>query len=323
MALPILFIMLLFVFAAGGAVGLTREEDSSYPRRLDAVKQVAHRFPGRLRPGASPYRDLGLLAGIYLQTKWQMDSGRDALSIWFLVNQSLTLAPLVYSQEYEANPHQPCEQSDYVRTYPTRDPDRAPLTQVATCRAWKEYFRASDAAAADLASEDPRRRLKGGWLQRTKVTQLLWDAHNTAIRHSIWQYAEEFTKVPVPEEELSFWRGWIRLVFFSEKVAPSTTDLLLRPFLVATMPERSPLGMEGFRIEDQPALRRAFLVWLTRGHIDRNRFLQIFGQPGARLTGDLEMLKRHMFRATSPGDAAVDPVVERLMQDVIDHHRSP
>lgn len=302
---------------------MTREEDSSYPRRLDAVKQVAHRFPGRLRPGASPYRDLGLLAGIYLQTKWQMDSGRDALSIWFLVNQSLTLAPLVYSQEYEANPHQPCEQSNYVRTYPTRDPDRAPLTQVATCRAWKEYFRASDAAAADLASEDPRRRLKGGWLQRTKVTQLLWDAHNTAIRHSIWQYAEEFTKVPVPEEELSFWRGWIRLVFFSEKVAPSTTDLLLRPFLVATMPERSPLGMEGFRIEDQPALRRAFLVWLTRGHIDRNRFLQIFGQPGARLTGDLEMLKRHMFRATSPGDAAVDPVVERLMQDVIDHHRSP
>jgi hypothetical protein len=311
----------------------------AYPARLAAIREVARRYPGRIANVGHQYREMGLVAGIYMQTQWQHESGRDELPIWFLVNEMLTLAPYAYMQEYQANPGLPCEQSPYALAHPTRSAAVAPIHIEDACRTWKDYFRACDDVKRDLSSKNPLVRLRGAWNQRTVVNRKLWRAHTTAIRFALWQYRDEFAGVDVPEPELAFWRGWIKVVFLSEKISPSTTDLLLKPFLTLAMPPCSPLGASSCSASEQPPLRSAFLAWLMRGKVDQQEFLLVFGgrpaaPPGGRLaavvlspvmaetTPDLAPLREPaLAAAVSSGlraDAiAIDPGVDELLDAVV------
>src|SRR4051812_33686446 len=69
---------------------------ASYTARLGKIREIAARFPGRIAPAGHEYREMGLMAGIYMQTLWQHQSGRDELTIWYHVNATLTLAPRAY-----------------------------------------------------------------------------------------------------------------------------------------------------------------------------------------------------------------------------------
>lgn len=200
-------------------------EASDYDCRLDAVRRLGELFPGYRSGLGHEHRRLGLFAGIYLQTRWQRNTGRDALPHWFLVNQGLTLAAYAYALEYLADPDQPCARSRYVGDHPTRDAANAPVTQVDTCRAWKAYFRAATARRP-----------------RSELRRLLWRAHTTSIRHALWQYEAEFDRADVPASELTFWRVWIKVVLAMERPAPATTDWVLGPLLSLSMPAGAPLG---------------------------------------------------------------------------------
>jgi hypothetical protein len=274
-----------------------KEADASYPNRLKAILEIARRYPGRVSSAGHQYRELGLLAGIYMQTLWQHESGRDELSIWYYVNYNLTLAPWMYMQEHLKNPKEPYDQSFWVKTHPTRDAARAPIRTVDHCAAWKDYFKSCDEAEADLKSMNPLRKIRGMYNRRVTVNKKLWKAHTTSIRYSLWQYADQFAQPGIPEGELAFWRGWIKLVFLCEKISPSTTDLLLKPMLNMAMPPCSPLGTEGCSASEQPALRRAFLAWLMRGKVDQQEFLAVFGGKPSGATRMAAMI------ATEPGAA--------------------
>src|SRR5438045_4142099 len=101
------------------------EHVPDYNARLRAVAQLGRRFTGGFNDSG-----LGLFGSIYLQTDWQKNSGRDALPIWNLVNESLTLLPYECYRQYEVGPGLVTESSNTA------------------AQAWVEYFRAADRVAA-------------------------------------------------------------------------------------------------------------------------------------------------------------------------------
>ncbi len=238
---------------------LSQNDNASYPKRLEAVRELGKLFPGFLLPLGHKHRSLGLFAGIYLQTKWQYDSHRDEIPLWFFVNQSLTLAPLAYAKEFLVDAN--TSESKYVKNHQTRDVSHAPITQDDTCRAWKTYFQACTKNASSV-----------------QLSRLLWKAHTTAIRFSLWQYASEFEDAHVPKEEIAFWQGWIRLVLGLETIAPFTNDVLLQPLLSLTMPRTSPLGDKDAQILKQPLFRCLFLLLIMRKAAPMKSFLERYGR---------------------------------------------
>lgn len=234
--------------------------DRSYDVRLQAVEELGKRFPGPISALGFKHRELGMWAGIFMQTLWQADSGRDRLSIWYLINQSLTLAPLAFYKEYRGNPDTFHTESSYVRQNPTRDTHLAPLTQTDVAKAWKEVFKTHDYTRSLIQSKNILKRLKGHGIRIT-LQRKLWKAHTTSMRHAIWQNLPLLRHADIPEEELKFWRGWVRFILFNEKVSPPTTDFFLKPFLDAAMPPHSPLDSSS-QIR-HPLLRRFLLGLLT------------------------------------------------------------
>lgn len=318
--------------------------DASYEARILAVRTLGERYPGLVHGLGFEYRELGLWAGILIQTKWQKESGRDDLDIWFHVNRNLTLLPLVYHHEYAPDPDLPYEASPYVVNHPTRGGAQAPVTHVDTCRAWKEYFKAHDAAAAADREGGFLGRFGNGFRKWFVVTRKLWRAHTTAMKQAIWEYLPEFRSSPHPREELRFWAGWIRFVFFSEKLAPPTTDILGKPILNAAMPECSPLGLEPCTLRRQPFLRRAFLRLLTRGDIDPGRYFEIMGEldpsgswVAGRVAGtvavagdlDLETRMEHrrallrLLEAVRTGPSPCDPRLDRFLSGLLGPSPAP
>jgi hypothetical protein len=207
-----------------------------YEERLRAIREVARRFPGR----ADADCGLGLWAGVYLQTKWQKDSGREDLRVWNLVNANLTVAPLAYAREYSRN-------------------SALKPNELSGAKVWKDFFGCQDSAAALCRSDRRADRIRGILRMRFIVPRKFWRAHNASIALAVREHFEIFRDAPPPKEELAFWSGWIRFLVFCEMISPPTTDFVLRRFLTAAMPPTSPLGGAGDRIQDQPLLRRVFL----------------------------------------------------------------
>lgn len=235
------------------------DDPFDYGTRMEAVQALGRRFPAFVQTRGFENRRLGIWAGIMLQTQWQLDSGRAKFPIWRHVNETLTLAPHAYSLEYLEEPEGDAAASRYAAEHPTRDAAHAPITQVDVCRAWRAFFRAHDEAKRKLESEHVHERLGGKLDARVKVTRLLWKAHTAAVRHAVWQHADEFARPGVPEDEARFWRNWVDFVYVIEKVGAPATDLFARPILDKIMPECSPLGGAGCALGAQPLIAKGFL----------------------------------------------------------------
>ncbi len=106
--------------------------DLSYSHRLELVEKLGNLFPGKIYPLGFKQKKLGYFAGIYLQTKWQQESGRDKLPIWYLVNHSLTLSPFKYAQEYLEHPVKDTSQvwKIYFKTGKLKDMWKAHTTSI-------------------------------------------------------------------------------------------------------------------------------------------------------------------------------------------------
>jgi len=196
-----------------------------YEERLRAIQEVALELPGFTVPIGRQEQELGLWAGIFIQTTWQRDSGRDLLPVWHLINEKLTLEPKRYFDEYQKNRMQ-IDASD-IHT-------EGPVTEAHARSAWMNYFRTAE-HWKHTATRLPF------FIEKYDLSRKMWCAHTTAMRWGLTQHRQTLRAQDVPLAERSFWRGWVRFVLWHEKIAPPTVDFVMRPFLTRTMPMHSPL----------------------------------------------------------------------------------
>ena len=148
----------------------------TYPQRIAILKTLARRYDAGAAPG-SPLAKYGLWAGGLTQTRWQLDSGRDGIELWNLVNFGLTVETTAYANELAAakrgarDPATLCATSAFVAANPTPATLGPPVDRAAVCEAWMKLFVAERAGAAPA-----------------DLQQLMWLATTTSIVHSLRVY---------------------------------------------------------------------------------------------------------------------------------------
>jgi len=211
--------------AADGAAQdkVFRSDDPyQYLDRLELVNEMSAMH--RINMGQG--QRLGSWAGIYYFTKWQYDSRRDLLPIWELVNRSFTYNPYEYSCCLELGDIDSCL-SEGNRN---------------VCQNWITLF------------EDCSRGARPGG------GQLLWNAHVTALRQSIKDHGDYLATTGITEDEMLYWRGRIRLIYFLSAINYPTRAHFVRPIVRYMEPPCAPLGGPGCEVKCMDTiLRRAYL----------------------------------------------------------------
>ncbi len=250
------------------ARGVDDDLDASYARRIEYVDDWGHRYPGDVPGSDEPLDDLGIVAGMMLQTTWQKDFGRDAEPMWRLINAGLTAQPYRLSLEFRQNGNVDCRRGPFVSDHPTRDVDRAPLTRGDVCRAWRAYFMVGDAIR--------EAGLGGGGVAHSIAQGCLWDAHTKSIVHELWQHRRELRGGGLAEQERRFWANWIGAVFtLAEGVYP-TTAIENAFFSARLMPGCGPLGDEACRLDRFSGAQLIFLAALTARDRSVDRLIEEF-----------------------------------------------
>lgn len=218
--------------AAPSVIAATTE--FTYPQRIEILKTLARRYDAGASPG-SPLAKYGLWSGVLTQTRWQLDSGRDGIDLWNLVNFGLTVETTAYANELAAakrnarDPATLCATSAFVRANPTPATLGPPVDRAAVCEGWMKLFVAERAGVA--ASE---------------LQQLMWSATTTSIVHSLRVYGGAFTRPDVSTElEQNFWGSWIELLFALEAMNHPTDGAGTQRASRVVMPPCSPIGGAG------------------------------------------------------------------------------
>jgi hypothetical protein len=198
-------------FAAVAAPLAAQATPENYPERLEMIVNLGRRYPGFVADAGGTYRDIGLWAGIAIQTAWQMDSGRMALPLWERVNYSLTVIPFELAKRYERGEQCPDD----------------------LCRAWYDYFQ--------IAAEPRRNRDVPYWRDESwrRAQRTLWTAHERSVDFAREQYKPAIDEAlrATPDQEKYFWLGWVRTVpalalgiqpTFDEAIARRSSELFPR-----------------------------------------------------------------------------------------------
>ncbi len=201
-----------------------------YPERLRMVRELARNIPG-VRYRKTP---LGLFAGIYLQTQWQLESGRNSIPHWYLVNEMLTAAPYHYYRDFRAD-----TESEYV-------PRDARLRKL-----WYRYFR---------EAEEIQKRYR---VRSLLLPFFLWQAHTSSMKFVIAENPILLTGKDITKEEFAFWKNWVRFILLGRYVPIPTTVSIVGPVLSHTMPTCSPLCPQVLKDESTSPLRKYFLKVFT------------------------------------------------------------
>jgi hypothetical protein len=233
MAARIRFLTVLVLFAACNLlvqVVVARAVEIPYPERLLRVQALSEEF--KLRGPAPTQNSLGSWAGIYYFTQWQLDSGRDHLLIWELINQEFTIKPFELAQELSLDPDLECE--------------HRPSPQV--CEKWLRLFRES-------------RRQPGS----RKGERWLWNSHMAALTDSILRHREELEQAPMPEEERRFWRGRTCTIYGLNRINYPTSAEFIIPIVKNLEPPCAPLGAAHCQVEDlRPLERRRYVQQMIK-----------------------------------------------------------
>lgn len=247
-----------------------------YPERIDLVEALAREYPGVIEDG-HPLGDLGLWAGIHLQTEWQDESGRNAIPHWRLMNYGLSVEPTIYAREYEAaaeiagaGAEAVCASSPYARVDPGPGTDDPAISRVDVCEAWTAYFiAATDGTAA------------------AELQALMWDAHTMALINRLREVRGELdeSRAGTPEE-FNLWANWIETVFLLDASEFSTQASTSATASEQFMPPGSPVGSEGCRVDgDDLGSSEAFVAALVArpGSIERifERYAAVEANPTA------------------------------------------
>jgi hypothetical protein len=206
----------------------------TYPQRIEILKKLARRYDAGASPG-SPLAKYGLWAGTLTQTRWQLDSARDAIELWSLVNFGLTVETTAYANELAASkrtardPATLCATSAFVRANPTPSTLGPPVDRAAVCEGWMNVFLAERQGVAP-----------------DELQKLMWSATTTSIVHSLRVYGGAFTRPDASTElERNFWGSWIELLFALEAMNYPTDGAGSVRITQVLMPPCAPIGGTG------------------------------------------------------------------------------
>jgi hypothetical protein len=213
-----------------------RDRIVSYDERLDLVEALGARYPGKVAPGAILAED-GLWAGIFVQSRWQRDSGRENVPLWNLLNASLTVEPSIYAAELEAaapgaDAEALCGSSAYVLAHPTPAVPGPSIDRTSQCEAWMRYF---------LGSRQG--------LPATTLQSLIWDAHTASLMHTARVDREALDRAGAGAPlEYNFWASWMEITILLDAIDFPTSGAETAPVARDLMPPCSPLGTPGCQL---------------------------------------------------------------------------
>jgi hypothetical protein len=213
-----------------------RDRIVSYDERLGLVEALGARYPGKVTPGAILAED-GLWAGIFVQSRWQRDSGREDAPLWNLLNASLTVEPSIYAAELQAaapgaDAGALCGSSAYVLAHPTPAVPGPSIDRADQCEAWMGYF---------LGSRQG--------LPATTLQSLIWDAHTASIMHTARVDREALDRAGAGAPlEYNFWAGWMEITILLDAIDFPTSGAETLPVARDLMPPCSPLGTPGCQL---------------------------------------------------------------------------
>jgi hypothetical protein len=174
----------------------------------------------------------GYWAGIYYFSKWQYNSGRDVLPIWEKVNRSFTVNP-------------------YLISLFSKDSAEIPFINKAVEADWNKVF-------------DKNRNQR-------KDLKILWTAHANALADGMQRMEKELDSLHVPEEEIRFWRGRVKVIFFLSRVNFPTIKNVVVPIINLLEPRCSPIGCKDCKVNNMNSgVRESYLrllMWLGKTKI--------------------------------------------------------
>ena len=235
--------LIVVVAACGGGDGPSSsvpvpdpERIVSYDERLDLALALGARHPGKVAPGA-PLAEYGLWAGIFVQSSWQKDSGREDNPLWNLMNASLTVEPSIYAAELEAaapgaDAEALCGSSAYVLAHPTPAVPGPSIDRADQCEAWMRYFLGGSQG-----------------LPATTLQSLMWDAHSASLMHTARVDREALDRAGAQAPlEYNFWTSWMELTILLDAIDFPTSGAETAPVARDLMPRCSPLGAPGCQL---------------------------------------------------------------------------
>lgn len=251
----------IFVLLSVFVFGALSEGKTSYVERAQFIRKMAEIVPGKTSRHTP---SLGLLGGLYVQTKWQDASGRDGIVSWNHINSYLTVRSYHFFLNYISYGREACHYEDHQEL----------------CHEWLNYF-----LAADIRN-----------LESQSVTgRLLWRAHMSSIYTALRDRPDVLDNMQVPSEERYFIKGWIRFVQYLADINFPTDERLAQILSNKTLPECAPLGAEYCRVKNLSFLKRTFTKKIIKLGKTAPRFVNVLAPQAlqAMLTGNLPQATRH------------------------------
>ena len=214
-----------------------------YEDRLQNLLEMAEVVPGYSEMSFQG-RNLGALGGLYVQTEWQLKTGRNNIPAWRYFNFHLVVEPHTFFQDYlKDGPKDACSK------YRTEVIHKNKISRERACRAWVRYFAFTDNR---IHLDEPTLALKH------KANEILWKAHDVAIDHALQKYPRVFTDMVNPVER-DYLKGWFKFVHVLAKTDMPTSELFIRLLAKPSSPQCAPLGTPGCELKDLPVSSRIFV----------------------------------------------------------------
>lgn len=243
--------MLLLIFSLYSFASVTqRAANTPYEKRLEMIIEMANEFPGYRNFGNSRDKKLGAMGGIFFQTQWQLNTGREHLQTWNKINTMLSVFPYYFSKNLNCN----------TNKYALNDNTTLSLKDV--CLAWTEYFEFAKVRRNPLT--DPLK------IRKKRQLRKLWHAHGVSIKYALMNFHNEM--ISDDSEEWYFWANWTSFVFLLEKLNFSTYPGIIKLIKKSLMPTCYPID-ENACYYSQSFIKRKYVDIFTRRKISLKKLL--------------------------------------------------
>lgn len=215
--MPKLLGSLIFTFL----ISLSTFAQVPYENRIQNIREIAQ---------STGNGNIGSLAGLMVQTQWQLDSHRDQIPAWNFINSYLTIKSHHFLQLYLQD--LPCQENEMH------------------CLSWMAFF-----AKRDQNLHSPH-----------NVSIYLWRAHMDSIYTALRDNPDIFNSVDQIEER-NFLRGWIRFVQILADVNFPSTYFISQVSSKKLLPKCSPLGASHCQLKRLPRLQKVFvkkIIWIGK-----------------------------------------------------------
>ena len=242
--------LFLFLFSlqlnAASDLNFFLGKNLSYQQKINQLNYLGNKAFGYRDIIGHGLREKGLWGGIIVQTKWQIESNRTNMSVWSIVNGSLSTLPYQIFRELEDGNQYICQEF-YGRFRKA-------------CQTWKSFF-------VSISKKNIFRR---------KLSQhLLWKAHTDSILAVMDHYRSQFKNFrALYPKEFNYWINWIEIVFWVEKTNLTSTDLLIKPLAKILNAQCAPLDYCINTIRNP--IKRNYAKLLTKKRNSIARMLRIY-----------------------------------------------